>query len=123
MKIDAFQKQDATIDGKKYSLLIGYQNHAAYRAAFDKLTQNVFNLSFEIWYTSQYWNEKYIPYTLFDGIKAVANASINVMDFNVLGEPKRYIQVGTVATDEQYEYRKNKRPIFRIYEVLLPKHN
>jgi hypothetical protein len=32
----------------------------------------------------------------------VANVSVNVIDFLVLGEQKRYIQIGTVMTDKEY---------------------
>lgn len=90
------------LKNKTYDFLISYQNDSQYRMAFNKLTKNVFGLSFEAWYEAGYWNDKYIPYTLFDGSKALANASVNIMDFNVFGKPQRYIQIGTVATDENY---------------------
>ena len=64
--------------------------------------RKVFNLSFEVWYQSGYWREKYIPYTLFDGEKAVSNVSVNVMDFSAFGKQQRYIQLGTIMTDENY---------------------
>ncbi len=86
----------------EYQLLIGYQEKSEYRHSFNDLAKNVFGISFEGWYKAGYWNKKYIPYTLFDGNKAVANASVNIMDFNSIGERKRYIQVGTVMTDENY---------------------
>ncbi len=84
----------------KYTYLTGYQKDNHYRHAFNTLANKVFGIDFEIWYQSGYWNEKYIPYTLFNGEMAVANVSANIMDVNVLGEQKRYIQLGTVMTDE-----------------------
>lgn len=90
------------LNGKEYTFLIGYQNNDNYRLAFDALAVKTFNLSFEPWYQSGYWKNKYIPYTLFDGGKAVANSSINIMDFNTFGEQKCYIQIGTVMTDVDY---------------------
>jgi GNAT superfamily N-acetyltransferase len=90
------------INDKEYFLLIGHQNEARYRVAFNNLSKNIFGLSFEEWFQSGYWNEKYIPYTLFDEDKAIANASINIMAFSTFGEHKRYIQVGTVMTDPNY---------------------
>ena len=35
-----------------------------YRNAFNTLSKDVFNLSFENWYKLGYWNDQYIPYTL-----------------------------------------------------------
>lgn len=91
-----------TINDKEYLFLMGYRKEDQYRAAFNILSKNIFGLSFEEWFQAGYWNEKYIPYTLFDGNNAVANASINIMDFNTFGEKKRYIQIGTVMTDPNY---------------------
>lgn len=85
-----------------YTFFKGYQKDDQRRAEFNRLAEKVFNITFEIWYKAGYWNEKYIPYTLFDGNKAIANVSVNIMDFNVLGEHKRYIQLGTVMTDVNY---------------------
>lgn len=85
-----------------YSFFKGYQGDDKKRESFNQLAVAVFQLSFEYWYQSGYWKDKYIPYTLFDGEKAIANVSANIMDFNTLGEKKRYIQIGTVMTDENY---------------------
>lgn len=95
-----------TLGNKDYTFLVGYQDQQIYRAAFNKLVDKVFNISFEAWYQAGYWNEKYIPYTLFDGDRAVANVSVNIMDFDTFEEKKRYIQLGTVLTDEDYRNRK-----------------
>ncbi len=93
------------LNNHEYTLLIGYQKDDDYRSAFNQLAVKTFDLSFESWYQSGYWRDKYIPYTLFDGENAVANSSINIMDFNTLGEKKRYIQIGTVMTDIDYRNR------------------
>lgn len=74
-----------TLGNKYYTFLVGYQDLQIYRSAFNKLVDKVFNISFEAWYQAGYWHKKYIPYTLFDGDKAVANVSVNIMDFNTLG--------------------------------------
>jgi ribosomal protein S18 acetylase RimI-like enzyme len=87
---------------KEYKFLIGYQDNIQCRKAFNDLAIKVFKLSFEDWYQAGYWNEKYIPYTLFDEDKAVANLSINIMDFCSIRKKQRYIQIGTVMTDPDY---------------------
>jgi N-acetylglutamate synthase-like GNAT family acetyltransferase len=104
------------LNGHEYTFLIGYQKDDNYRAAFNELAVKTFNLSFAPWYQSGYWKEKYIPYTLFDGEKAVANSSINIMDFNAFGEKKRYIQIGTVMTD--VEYRNQGLNKFLLEKIL-----
>lgn len=90
------------INNHKYTLLIGYQSDNKYRSAFNELTKKVFNLSFESWYKAGYWNDKYIPYTLFKDEQAIANLSVNIMDFVTDGKQQKYIQIGTVATDNEY---------------------
>lgn len=86
----------------EYTFFKGYQSNDNRRVAFNDLAEKTFPISFEVWFKAGYWNEKYIPYTLFDGDKAIANVSVNIMDFNVFGERKRYIQLGTVMTDKNY---------------------
>lgn len=90
------------LNDKEYIFLIGYQNDNQCRAAFNTLAKNVFGISFEEWFQAGYWNEKYIPYTLFDKNKAIANISVNIMDFSTFGKKTRYIQIGTVMTDPNY---------------------
>ena len=91
-----------TLGNKDYTFLIGYQREGQYRKALNDQVGKIFGLSFEDWYQAGYWNEKYTPYTLFDGEQVVANISINIMDFNVLGEQKRYIQIGIFLTNDDY---------------------
>lgn len=105
-----------TLSNKEYTFLVGYQQESQYRAAFNNLVEKIFGLSFEAWYKAGYWNEKYRPYTLFDGERAVANIAVNIMDFNTFGEQQRYIQIGTVLTDE--EYRNQKLSRFLMEQIL-----
>jgi len=89
--------------GKKiYTFLKAYQHDDTYRIALDQLAQKTFDISFEAWYQAGYWNKTCVPYTLFDDEKAISNIFVNLMDFDVLGQKQRYIQLGTVMTDEHY---------------------
>lgn len=87
---------------KNYTYLVGYQKDPKKRDALNILVKKIFGISFEAWFQAGYWNEKYIPYTVFDGDKAIANISVNIMDFNTFGGQKRFIQIGTVLTDPEY---------------------
>ena len=88
----------------------------ARRSAFDALAQATFGLSFENWYQTGFWSDSNIPYTLFDGERAVANVAVNRMDVLFDGEVRHYIQLGTVMTDPAY---RNRGLIRRIMEAIL----
>lgn len=78
------------------------RTNPAARTAFFALAQQVFDLSFQNWYEQGWWGEHYIPYTFFEGGRAVANASANLIDTMDDGRPKRYIQIGTVMTHPDF---------------------
>ena len=90
------------INDKKYEYAVDFKNNKEQRRAFNLLTKETYGFDFEEWYGNGYWKDKYIPHTLMDGEKAVSNVSVNIMDFLVMGEKKRYIQIGTVMTDKDY---------------------
>lgn len=50
-----------TMETDKYNLKTRYQDNDQLRGSFNHLAMDVFNLSFEEWYQSGYWREKYIP--------------------------------------------------------------
>lgn len=102
---------------KELIFLKGYQQDEQKRAAFNHLAVKTFALSFEEWYQSGYWQDKYIPYTLFDGEQAIANVSVNIMNFNILGQHQRTIQIGTVMTDEAYRNQGLSRKLMeKVFE-------
>lgn len=86
----------------KYSYVTNYKNNDALRHSFNELTEKTFYFNFVEWFNNGFWSEKYIPCSLVDGEKVIANISINLMDFNMDGTEKHYIQIGTVMTDEEY---------------------
>ncbi len=90
------------INGKEYQFVIGYGKNNELRKSLNDLTQNIFGFNFEQWYQDGYWKNQYIPYSLIDGDKIVSNVSVNILDFKVFGEEKRYIQLGTVMTNPDY---------------------
>ena len=90
------------INGKEYQFVIGYGENNELRKSFNNLSQNIFGFNFEQWYQDGYWKNQYIPYSLIDGDKIVSNVSVNILDFKVFGEEKRYIQLGTAMTNPDY---------------------
>lgn len=90
------------ISSDEYRLVSNFKKDDKLRSSFNKLTENTFGFNFEKWYEHGYWSDNYIPYSLVDKNKnVVSNISVNIIDFIVSGETKRYIQLGTVMTDEK----------------------
>ncbi|MBO0523528.1 GNAT family N-acetyltransferase [Clostridium botulinum] len=90
------------INDKKYSYICNYKDNSILRDSFNELTEKTYGFNFKQWYEDGYWGDKYIPYSLLDGDNVVSNVSVNIIDFLILGEQKRYVQIGTVMTDEEY---------------------
>ena len=91
------------IKKKKYTFVKNYRDNESLREGLNKLTHKTYGFDFREWYEAGYWGDGYIPYSLLDGHKLVANASVSIMDINILGEKKTYIQIGTVMTDNEYK--------------------
>ena len=90
------------IGNKTYGYAVDFKDNNEIRTSFNSLTRKTYGFDFEEWYQNGYWKDRYIPYVLLDDEKVISNVSVNVIDFLVMGEKKRYIQIGTVMTDEEY---------------------
>lgn len=86
----------------KYTYVTNYKSNDNLRKSFNELTEKTFGFNFIYWYNNRLWGEQYIPYSLIDGEKVIANVSVNIMDFNMDDTEKHYIQIGTVMTDADY---------------------
>ena len=75
------------------------------RAALNALTRQTFGFDFEKWYAGGGWEGDYLPYSLMEGGRMLANVSANRMRFLQNGQERRYIQLGTVMTDKAYRRR------------------
>ncbi|MGL4337019.1 MAG: GNAT family N-acetyltransferase, partial [Turicibacter sp.] len=102
------------IKGKPYRFECGYQDNESLRNSFNQLTEKTYGFEFKQWYEDGYWTDKYVPYSLIDGDQVVANVSVNIMDFLVRGEEKRFIQIGTVMTDESYRNQGLSKALIEI---------
>lgn len=86
----------------KYKFITAYKDNDKLRKSLNELTEKTFCFNFENWYSNGFWGGKFIPNSLIDGDKVIANMSVNLMDFDMDGIEKHYIQIGTVMTDENY---------------------
>ena len=78
----------------------GYRDSAGLRHSFNQLAGAVFDLDFEPWYQNGFWGDAYDPYSVVLEGRVVSNVSVNRMDCLLAGERRRYVQLGTVMTEE-----------------------
>ena len=90
---------DCLIAGKNFTYVQDYRDDASLRDSFNALTRQVYGFDFAQWFAGGYWSKNYIPCSFVYNGAVVANASVNLIDFEVWGERRHYIQVGTVMTD------------------------
>lgn len=95
--------EEVFINDKKYTFIKDFKDNTLFRKSYNTLTQKTYGFDFEQWYQSGYWGSGYMPHSLLDGENIVANVSTSIVDCLVLGETKRYIQIGTVMTDPDYQ--------------------
>ncbi|PJI08576.1 MULTISPECIES: GNAT family N-acetyltransferase [Clostridium] len=86
----------------KYAYIKSYKDNDKMRTSLNELTEKTFGFNFENWYSNGFWGDKFIPHSLIDGDKVIANVSVSLMDFDLDGIEKHYIQIGTVMTDKNY---------------------
>ncbi len=105
---------------RRYRIIKGYQKDDKLRKSFNSLAKSIFSLNFEPWYEQGYWQDNYIPYSILDGERVVANVSISPMKFVYSFKEIQLIQLGTVMTDPFYRnqglIRQLMREIERNYE-------
>lgn len=95
----------------KYEFCNKVRDNDILRESFNELTRRTFGFDFVGWYEAGQWGDFYIPQVLLDGEKVVSNVSVNIMQFDVQGVKKNYIQLGTVMTDNAYRGRGLNREI------------
>ncbi len=94
--------ENVIVNGKNYAFIANYKHDSDLRNRFNALTQQVYQFDFEKWYNSGYWGDNCLLYSLLADDKMVSHITVSVIDFMVLGKCQRFVQLGTVMTDEQY---------------------
>lgn len=108
--------QKVVINNKEYNYITNYKDNEVLRNSLYVQTQKIWKFDFEKWYKSGHWEDNCLLYSLFDSNKIVSHITVSVIDFIVLGEKKRFVQLGTVCTDE--EYRKQGLNRFLLEKVI-----
>jgi hypothetical protein len=74
--------------GRAYEYVTNFKDDDKLRKSFNELTEKTFNFNFVNYYENGYWGENYIPCSIMDEGRIVANVSVNLMDFYVDGIKK-----------------------------------
>jgi len=82
-----------------------YKANDKLRASFSELADMIFGISFEEWYQTGFWNERYIPYSYILDEKVIANVSVNLLYIMINGEVKSAVQIGTVMTHPDFRHK------------------
>ena len=91
-----------TINGKYFDYVSDFRKQDRIRNSFNSLTQEVYGFDFEQWYQDGYWQDSYVPHSLLIGDTVVANTSVSIIGFDLYGEKRKCIQIGTVMTAPEY---------------------
>ncbi len=82
-----------------------YKNDKALRESFCALANKVFGLDLASWYENGFWQDDYIPYSVIEDGRVVANVSVNICNMKWRSRVHHLAQLGTVMTDPEYRDR------------------
>lgn len=100
-------------------IIKNYHDDLVLRRSFNELAETTFGLNFENWYQNGFWGDNYIPYSVVENGRVVANVSVNRTDLLIDGRLQKVYQLGTVMTAEDYRNRGYSRAIMEKIEEDL----
>ncbi|WP_158961744.1 GNAT family N-acetyltransferase [Myroides fluvii] len=92
------QTKQITINNKTYTLHIAYQNQEQLRKAFNTMTFDFWEFTFESYYQSGYWNDTCVIFSLFEGETIVAHTTLSLFTTKTPNKELYLGQLGTVMT-------------------------
>ncbi|AQX07738.1 GNAT family N-acetyltransferase [Elizabethkingia ursingii] len=95
--------EKVNIHEHSYTLAIAYQNDEKLRKELNRLTQQVWEFTFENFYQSGFWDDNCIVYSLFEGERIVSHVTASLFDTEIKSDKKKLLQFGTVMTDPEYQ--------------------
>lgn len=97
--------EQVILNDKRYGFVKDFKHDHNLRRSYNQLTEATFGFSFEPWYRQGLWGDHYIPYSLIDNDRVIANVAVNHIEFDIEKERKVGLQLGTVMTDEKYRHQ------------------
>lgn len=83
-------------------LLTDYKHNTELRQSLGALAKETFSLGLEEWYQAGFWDDNYVPYSLVENGRVVANVSANTVNLIYEGKQMTAVLIGTVMTDKAY---------------------
>ncbi len=84
-------------------LVKNFREDKFYREEYFGFIRKIFpSISFNEWHAKGFWTENYIPFSLIDSGKMVANTSAAKMEVLINGQKFKGIQIGAVGTLHEY---------------------
>jgi len=83
----------------------GYWGDAAARAEFLRFTRQMHRLDLTAWHELGYWDERYTPFSFFDGGRMVSNVCVYLLPMVVAGRQCVVPQVSAVGTEPEWRRR------------------
>ena len=107
-----------------YTFKSDYFGNPADREALKVFAKTVFGLDFTRWEKYGLWDEKYVPFSLFDGDKIIANVCTYPSRIFMSGSEYSGVQLHTVGTLPEYRKKGLQRIIMeRVVEWCYPAHD
>ena len=72
------------------------------KSEFIRFLKHIHNLDLSRWGEAGYWDQKYRPFSFFDGNRIIASLCVYSMEMMVKGEPRLVAQISGVGTLEEY---------------------
>lgn len=94
-----------SINGHSFGFSSDVLSRSEYREGYFQLANTIFGLQFDKWYHSGHWDDKFIPYVLYDGDLAVSGVAVLINELILQNTNKRYVQISTVMTLPGYRKR------------------
>jgi len=96
------QTKQITINDKTYTLHIAYQEQEHLRKAFNAMTFDFWEFTFESYYQSGYWDDSCLIFSLFEGEAIVAHTTLSLFQTHTPEKVMRLGQLGTVMTQPSH---------------------
>lgn len=91
------------------------------KESFERYAIDIFNLDFFRWKEKGLWDDRYVPFSAFDGDKCVSSMCTYICDLIIEGIERRCIQLLTVGTLEAYRKKGIQRRLWTmIHECYSP---
>lgn len=96
------KSEQVNINNKTYTLHIAYQENESLRRAFNEMTFDFWEFTFESFFQSGYWDDRCHLFSLFENDKIVAHTTLTVFKTQTANKQLLLGQLGTVMTQPSH---------------------